>query len=359
MDVRKAHYRLMAILLPVALICTACPGEESLHDAGTDADTDADTDTDADADTDADTDTDSDTDTDTDSDADSDGDAGMDASVCAESDACGTAGICSEGVCVDPWPPTPPWYTGTVCELPACDESLSLPFDYSGNWVLTTTTVSTTCNTIVQTADERFTVGAVHTGSAHPLNFIGGCDYQAGSTTDQMGTFASNVEVTCEVNARSWGTSSIETSVMTFQEDGTAAGTATILMVDIPAFALQAGNQCEIVMDVAMQRVPDCTGPGDCNDSISCTTDSCALDAGICEHELAADTCLIDGTCIADGAHKAATGDDSCRLCVGAPPSQYGWMVLGSGETCDDGDVGTTGETCQLGGICEVSDAGI
>lgn len=340
-------------------------------------------------------DADSDTDADSDSDADSDAgsDAGADASTgCAsddtcligdrcyddeavnpdnacgrcladtspdawtafnESGPCGAAGVCSEGVCHDPWPPTEPWRDGGVCALPACDESMALPFDYSGNWTVSTTTTSTNCNLFVQMSDPRLQVGAVHTGNPHPLHFIGGCDYPPDTTTPSIGTFASNVEVTCEVNARPEGTTTVETSAVTFGDAGTAAGTATVYLRDLPPIALQPGNQCKVEMDVAMQRVPDCAGPSDCGDGLDCTTDSCDLDAGVCRHALEASHCVIDNACVDDGAFKSATGDGSCRKCVGAPPSQYGWMVLGSGEPCDDGNAGTSNDACKTGGICE------
>ena len=335
-------------------------GGDADADGDTDGDSDTDTDTDTDTDADADADTDADTDTDADADSDSGADSGPDAgdagpdgsTICVESEACGTAGICSGGTCYDPWPPTSPWHSVKTCLLPTCDPAMVLPFDYSGNWTVTTTTVSTTCNLFVQMADPRFEVGDVHTGNPHPLNFVGGCDYKPGGTTDQMGTFVSNVEVTCEVQSRPLDTTSVEISIMEFQDNGTATGTATVYLYDIPGYALQPYNQCQIQMNVAMTRVPDCTGPGDCNDSLGCTTDSCDVDAGICEHALAADTCLIDGVCIPDGTLKSATGDGSCRICVGEPPSQYGWMVLGSGEPCNDGDAGTPTDSCHTGGLC-------
>jgi hypothetical protein len=157
------------------------------------------------------------------------------------------------GETAEPWPPSTPWYTDTACNLPACDTGATLPFDFSGNWTLTTTTKSTDCNALVQTADPRFAVGYVHTGSAHELKFTGTCDYLPDGTT-QMGTFKDAVEITCQVQDRPLGAKSLEVGVMTFTNDGAASGTATVRLFDLPAEAGQAGNACTIEMDVTMAR---------------------------------------------------------------------------------------------------------
>ena len=271
--------------------------------------------------------------------------------ILPEPRACGTAGVCSGGACHDPWPPIQAWSLGKACELPTCDAGMTLPFDHSGNWTVTTHTTATDCNDLVQTADPRFLVGDVHTGSAHPLNIVGGCDYQAGGTTVQIGTFVSNVEVTCVVAPRPMSTTSVETSVVTFADADVATGRTTVDLYDIPEIAGQAGNHCTISMDVTLRRIPDCTTNADCNDGASCTTDTCGA-GGICVHALAADTCLIDGVCVANMALKGATGNDSCYVCVGSAPSQYGWIQMGSGEPCDDGSALTVNDRCLLGGRC-------
>ena len=154
---------------------------------------------------------------------------------------------------VEPWPPAT-WYTATECALPACDTTAAQTFNHSGKWTLTTTTVSTDCNEVVQGADPRFAVGAVHTGSAHDLLFTGSCDYQPDGTS-QMGTFKNNVEITCVVQDRPLGVKSLETGVVTFVDDGTASGVATVHLFNLPDAAGQAGNGCKIEMTVAMNRV--------------------------------------------------------------------------------------------------------
>jgi hypothetical protein len=269
-----------------------------------------------------------------------------------ESFTCGTAGTCASGSCKDPWPPTTPLANGKVCALPTCDASAKLPFFTGGNWTVTTKTVSTTCNAIIQLVEPQANVGYSKTGKPHPLNFVGGCDYAPGGTTSQVGTTVSNLEVGCEVKVdATYGVTSVQTSTITYAA-GKGIGTGTATLYDLPDAAGQANNSCEIQVQVTVQHVPDCAGNGDCDDSITCTTDTCDIASGICSHTLAANTCLIGGQCIADGAYQGATGSASCRLCAGQFPSQYGWIILSSGEPCDDGNGNTSGEMCATGGQC-------
>ncbi len=267
-----------------------------------------------------------------------------------ESFTCGTAGTCAAGSCVDPWPPTAPLANGKICALPTCDAASKPAFYTGGNWTVTTKTVSTTCNSLIQLVEPRANVGYTKTGNAHPMNFVGGCDYAPGGTTAQVGTIVSNVEASCEVKVdATYGVTSVQTSVVTFGA-GKGTGTATATLFDLPAGAGQLDNSCEIVFQVTVQHVPDCTLDGDCDDGIACTADTCS--SGLCLHGLAANTCLIGGQCIADGAYQGSTGNASCRLCAGKAPSQYGWIILSSGETCDDGDVNTSPDKCGIAGTC-------
>ena len=66
----------------LALFATACGTKDTLDDSETEADADTDADADSDTDTDADTD------------------------VCTENQACGTEGVCVDGDCLEPSPPT-------------------------------------------------------------------------------------------------------------------------------------------------------------------------------------------------------------------------------------------------------------
>ena len=269
-----------------------------------------------------------------------------------ESFSCGTAGTCATGKCVDPWPPTTPLANGKICSLPTCDAGAKLPFFTGGNWTVTTKTIATTCNAVVQLVEPKTNVGYSKTGSAHLMNFVGGCDYAPGSTTSQIGTTVSNVEVSCEVKVdATYGVTSVETSTITFAA-GKGIGTGTATLYDLPALAGQANNSCEVTVQVTVQHVPDCAGNGDCNDGISCTTDLCDTASGICTHALAGNTCLIGGQCIADGTFQSATGDGSCRFCSGKFPSQYGWIIESSGEPCNTGSASPIAFTCGVGGQC-------
>ncbi len=267
-----------------------------------------------------------------------------------ESFSCGTAGTCASGKCVDPWPPIAPLANGKTCTLPTCDASSKPAFYAGGNWTVTTKTVSTTCNALIQLVEPRANVGYTKTGSAHPQNFVGGCDYAPGGTTTQIGTIVSNVEASCSVSVdANYGVTSVETSIVTYGA-GKGTGTATATLYDLPAIAGEPGNSCQIVVQVTVQHVPDCAADGDCSDGISCTTDVCS--SGICQHNLAPATCLIGGQCIADGAYAGTTGNDSCRVCAGKVPSQYGWIILSSGQPCNTILSSPVAYSCGVAGQC-------
>ena len=269
-----------------------------------------------------------------------------------EGKACSTttqpAGTCWLGSCEASLPTDlASIHDGKVCELPACSTSATLPFDYSGNWKVTTTTVSTTCNAIVQATEARLKVGTVRTGSAHPLNFAGACDYAAGGQTVQIGTFVSNSQVTCESKPEAEGVTSLELSKVTFGTDGTGSGTAKVILYDLPWYAFDADFTCEATFTVTLARVPDCTTDGECDDSLACTVDSCQF--GACKHAIEPGTCAIDGICYQDGDAKGPEGDDSCSFCVGAPPSQSGWSVNQTEQPCNHPN---GPGICQAGGVC-------
>ena len=93
-----------------------------------------------------------------------------------------------------------------------------------------------------------------------------------------------------------------------------------------------------------------CAGdPVDCSDGLDCTLDACV--GGVCQtHVLAPGTCLIDGACRAAGEHNPAS---SCLACVPAV-SAKGWSVLAKGTACDDGNACTDADACdglQCGGV--------
>ncbi len=113
-----------------------------------------------------------------------------------------------------------------------------------------------------------------------------------------------------------------------------------------------------------------CRSAADCDDLNPCTADACDVDDGSCTH-----VALLDGApCDADG--DGCTHPDSCTsgVCVPGAPVDCGAgtdpctsvrceslgadrhaCVTGggrAGETCDDGDVCTTGSTCDEAGSC-------
>ncbi|MGM0575859.1 MAG: hypothetical protein ACQEXJ_09040 [Myxococcota bacterium] len=97
--------------------------------------------------------------------------------------------------------------------------------------------------------------------------------------------------------------------------------------------------------DVVLLECPDDV---DCDDGLACTDDGCSMPGYVCTWELQPGSCLIGGTCRADG---EAHPDDPCRVCdPDADP--YAWTPLEDGTSCDDGEPCTEQSTCQ-GGICQ------
>ncbi len=88
-----------------------------------------------------------------------------------------------------------------------------------------------------------------------------------------------------------------------------------------------------------------CTGGArDCSDGLSCTTDSCNDAADRCENPLASG-CLIEGTCVAEGASNPA---NSCEACRGAIATSS-WSALPDSTVCDDGLFCTVDDSCRAG----------
>ncbi len=79
-----------------------------------------------------------------------------------------------------------------------------------------------------------------------------------------------------------------------------------------------------------------------CNDSLDCTSDSCA--GGSCIHSVATGWCAIDGTCQAQGAHPAGS---PCLACI--PGSATDRWTAVDGIPCSDGDACTRDDACNQG----------
>ncbi|MEC8025784.1 MAG: hypothetical protein VX223_17765, partial [Myxococcota bacterium] len=74
-----------------------------------------------------------------------------------------------------------------------------------------------------------------------------------------------------------------------------------------------------------------CTADSDCNDSLSCTADSCV--AGTCTFQLDATACLVSGICFNTGQYNPS---DSCLVCD-TTASQVTWTSVSDGAQCGDG----------------------
>jgi hypothetical protein len=122
-------------------------------------------------------------------------------------------------------------------------------------------------------------------------------------------------------------------------------------------------NDCDGDTDIDDTGCMQCSGPGDCDDSNTCTTDDCV--AGACQN-----TPVSDDTGCDDG--DACTQTDTCQggVCTGADPvicaasdqcHLAGTCDSGTGACsnppkadstpCDDNDACTQTDTCQAG-VC-------
>lgn len=100
--------------------------------------------------------------------------------------------------------------------------------------------------------------------------------------------------------------------------------------------------------DAIFEGVMRCDVDADCDDSLSCTTDTCIDKPGqgkICAWAVQENSCLIQGVCHSAG----ATDPKGCGICD--PTSPLAWAGVADGEACDDSDICTFNTTCQEG-IC-------
>ena len=88
-----------------------------------------------------------------------------------------------------------------------------------------------------------------------------------------------------------------------------------------------------------------CTSAQDCDDSLTCTTDSCA--AGVCKNMPDALHCVIGGACVFG---LTVNKKNTCQRCDPSA-NKYGWSDHNN-KACDDGYACTHGDTCN-GGKCQ------
>jgi hypothetical protein len=92
----------------------------------------------------------------------------------------------------------------------------------------------------------------------------------------------------------------------------------------------------------------DCTEdePATCNDTYSCTTDSCQN--GVCLNPLNSGYCLISGQCIP---HGQVDPSNPCRKCDTAV-NKNAWTSSSNTTSCDDGLWCNGTDTCNGSGTC-------
>lgn len=101
--------------------------------------------------------------------------------------------------------------------------------------------------------------------------------------------------------------------------------------VKSPSKELCNSDKLDENCDGSVNEGCECTnGEGKtCNDGLSCTTDTCK--DGACEHKIAANSCVIGGSCYSDGEKD---GGNVCRACD-ASASQTEWRPSPAATVCE------------------------
>jgi hypothetical protein len=163
--------------------------------------------------------------------AQSDGAAPHDAAP--QSDAAGQQDTLQSDTATGGWPPAGPFHSGKVCALPACDTSGAVAVDLSGTWSQQLTTTSCNCSSMVINMKPELQTGHVMTKTGLQSPRTGECVYDSANPSTIIGVIKGNVMVTCQVMPVDTGVTPVVESVMTFG-DGTATGTATTYLFDVP-----------------------------------------------------------------------------------------------------------------------------
>ena len=91
-----------------------------------------------------------------------------------------------------------------------------------------------------------------------------------------------------------------------------------------------------------------CAGnPDPCDDDLVCTTDGC--DEAGCTHSFKSGYCLGGAGATLCVKHLDADPANTCRLCNANAPGGAGWTVLVDGAPCNDGDLCTDVDACEVG----------
>jgi len=167
---------------------------------------------------------------------------------------------------------------------------------------------------------------------------LGFCDEDAGGCTNQLPSGKCLIDEVCF-------------------DDGEAVGDCTVCDPAAPLEAVDAedGVSCDdgdLCTTDATCVGGECFGqPVDCLDELLCTIDTCDPVSGLCEHERKPDACIIDGECVALGAHPEGNANFECLICI---PSENGesWSQYNQGLSCDDGSECSGASSCNAG-ICE------
>ena len=95
-----------------------------------------------------------------------------------------------------------------------------------------------------------------------------------------------------------------------------------------------------------------CTKDADCDDGLSCTTETCGTD-GKCVVKVKDGACAVDSKCYIKGESPSS---NVCLICD--PTQDAEAFAAKTGTACDDGNACTTGDACDKDGQCTGKAAG-
>lgn len=101
--------------------------------------------------------------------------------------------------------------------------------------------------------------------------------------------------------------------------------------------ACTTGDQCIGSLCVGSQI--------DCNDHLTCTTDTCISPGGVCSNVLNPGSCYISSTCYLDG---AVNPSNPCQVCNSSLSTSTWSFTSQTGVSCNDGNLCTNGDVCNI-----------
>lgn len=291
--------------------------------------------------------------------------------TCTENDACNSQGVC-EGItraCDD----------GLTCTMDSCDEEAGCQHETSAgscvidgtcfddealnpendcqfcasevdNTTWTNRSLGSSCDdglfcTDVDQCDgEGVCDGTERDCSDANLCNIDACDEDADMCTHMASTSNCNIGGNCVANGVVNPNNSCQVC-----DPSASSSQWTNLGEDAPC---SDGNACTVgdACNASATCVPGAAKS--CDDSLSCTTDSCNTSTGQCLNTLANNRCLIGNVCYNNNQGRAGF---PCQRCESATPNQ--WSNRAVDTDCDNGNACTSNDKCDDNGACQAGGA--